>query len=230
MAEVAKVVDGDSLTLTDGRKIRLVGVNTPELNSTDPKQKILAEQAKRAVLLFFATQKTIYTQTDSDRLDRYGRQLSHIYRADGSSLTAHLISQGLGWQILVPPNGLHQACYIANEQYAKKQALGVWRDNSFVYQAEQLSEQQTGFGVVSGVVTKVSKGKKGWWLELGKLAVSVQKEDLPHFSEVDFYSLKNEKIFLKGWIVDRSDSKWVRKNGYAPFMMHWRHPSMRIQP
>ena len=228
--QLAKVVDGDSLTLTDGRKLRLVGVNTPELNSQLPKQKAWAEKAKRAVLSFFAKQKNLYLQADIDRLDRYGRELVHIYRADGQSLSAHLLAQGLGWQIMVPPNAAHQSCYSAIEKQARQKALGVWADDVFVYQADALSPSQTGFALVSGVVSKVRKGKSTWWLQMGKLAIAVRQADFLHFTDINFYSLVNQRILLKGWVIDRSDSKWVRKNAYAPFMMQWRHPSMLLQP
>ena len=44
--EVAKVTDGDTLRLRDGRSVRLIGINSPELAHTDKPAEPLAEQAR----------------------------------------------------------------------------------------------------------------------------------------------------------------------------------------
>lgn len=225
-AELGHVVDGDSLVLNDGRKLRLIGINTPELTAGLGAQKKLARDAKRAVMSFFAGQKAVYLLNDLDNMDRYKRQLTHIYRQDGLSLTAFLLEQGLGWQVVVPPNALHASCYKAIEQQAKINERGVWQESSFFIDAEHMSSRHTGFHLVSGVVSKVSRSKSGWWLEIGKLAVSIKDTDARNFEHMYFPDLLNKKILLKGWVIDRSRQENTRKNGYLPFMMHWRHPFM----
>ncbi len=43
----AEVKDGDTIVLTDGRKVRYLGMDTPELSSTDPRELELARRAKQ---------------------------------------------------------------------------------------------------------------------------------------------------------------------------------------
>ena len=44
---VKRIVDGDTLQLTDGRRLRLIGINTPERGKNGPPSEPLAKQAKQ---------------------------------------------------------------------------------------------------------------------------------------------------------------------------------------
>ena len=77
-AVVGNVVDGDTLTLRDGRKIRFVQIDTPELGGGE-----CYSRAARTALLHLAPLGSAVTLEDDpalDKADRYGRLLRYIRR------------------------------------------------------------------------------------------------------------------------------------------------------
>lgn len=74
-ASVASVVDGDTVTLSDGNKVRLIGVNTPEsTNKTEEYGAEASAYTKKAL-----EGKTVYLQKDVSETDRYGRLLRLVW-------------------------------------------------------------------------------------------------------------------------------------------------------
>ncbi|MGK0441893.1 MAG: endonuclease YncB(thermonuclease family) [Pseudohongiellaceae bacterium] len=227
-ATLAHVIDGDTLKLKNGSNVRLIAVNTPELFNQAPALSLLAKQAKRAVTSFFNGSNEVYLQMGREVIDRYGRRLAHVYRHDGASLSAYLLSQGLAWQVLVPPNDRYASCYANIEKQTRQKKWGVWAVSFLPLVASALEARHAGFTLVKGRVKKVSRSSKGWWIEMGRLAIFIKNEDTANFQTSHFNKLLNQELLIKGWVIDRSDSKSVLKNAYPPFMMYWRHPTMLL--
>ena len=121
-----RVHDGDTLVLEDGRRVRLIGVNSPEVSSRGPGDPF-ADEATRAAQNFLAGSPSVLLLPGAETWDRYGRLLAHVFRpADGASLAAELIARGLAWQIAVPPNLAYLECNRAAEHQARVAARGVW--------------------------------------------------------------------------------------------------------
>lgn len=86
-AQVERVVDGDTavLTIDCGFKIyhklscRLTSINAPELTSTDPATRTLAQASKAALQAQIDGKDVLIKST---KLDNYGRPLVHIYVGD----------------------------------------------------------------------------------------------------------------------------------------------------
>jgi micrococcal nuclease len=72
---VTNVVDGDTLDLEDGSRVRLSGINTPEKGECYYKEA--KEKLKELTL-----NKTVYLHTDYSLLDKYKRKLRYIYVGD----------------------------------------------------------------------------------------------------------------------------------------------------
>jgi micrococcal nuclease len=92
---VADVVDGDTLDLYNGSRIRLAIVNTPEVHGgVEP----CGAEASDFTGAFVAGQTVaIYRPEGAPRSDRYGRLLGEVVRvSDGSSLNVALVQAGLG--------------------------------------------------------------------------------------------------------------------------------------
>ena len=88
---VAAVYDGDTLTLRDGRRIRLVQIDTPELGSGE-----CYSRAARTALLNLAPpggRVVLDVDVALDRVDRYGRLLRYIRRS-GSNVNLELVRRG----------------------------------------------------------------------------------------------------------------------------------------
>ena len=77
--KVRNVYDGDTLTLTDERRVRFLGIDTPELKENQP-----FSQEARDYTKGLCENKTVYLSFDGEREDHYGRILAHVYVKDGS--------------------------------------------------------------------------------------------------------------------------------------------------
>src|SRR3712207_1250685 len=77
-AVVAWVADGDTLTLTDGKRVRLLQVDTPELGSGECYSRAAASELRRLAPAGAAVQ--LATDARLDGVDRYGRLLRYVFR------------------------------------------------------------------------------------------------------------------------------------------------------
>lgn len=229
--QVASVVDGDTLRLSNGDKLRVIGINSPEIDhGSEGDSQPLATAAKLAVNAFLATQHTIYIRNGVESRDRYQRRLAHVYRADGSSLAQVLLSQGLAWHIVVPPNNRFAECYHHQQLEAQRHRLGIW--GLAAYQpksAASLSSEEVGFQRVTGIITQVDRVGHKWWLEMGRLAIAVDDKDLVYFNAFNGRDWLGKSITISGWLIDRSHQTNVKNKAYPPFLMHWRHPLMALE-
>ena len=205
----------------------MLAINAPELATKHRPAEALAEQARQAVEAFFNGTDTIGLRLGRDQRDRYGRLLAHVYRANGDSLSAHLLAQGLAWQVVVPPNDSFWHCLQNQEQIARQQGLGLWDDKLMpVKSAQLLSRQDTGFQRVQGVVRSVSRSKGGWWLQLDNLALRLRDNDLDNFKGKKPAEWLDQSLTVRGWVIDRGRSPAVLKGDFSPLMMELRHPAM----
>ena len=77
LVSVAKVVDGDTLRLVDGRSVRLIGINTPELGRDGRKAEPFAVAAQRRLrALVEASNGRVGLVPGRESKDRYGRTLA----------------------------------------------------------------------------------------------------------------------------------------------------------
>lgn len=170
---VASVVDGDTLRLKAGRKVRLIGIDTPELGREGRPDRPFAREAREALRrLIELSGWRILLQPGIEPRDHYRRILGHVYSPDGDNLIAALLRQGLGYQAVVAPNLNHLQCYQAAELEARKAALGLWRNR--LEDAANLDSEGGGFHLLHGRIERVGRGRRAVWLNLvGGVAVKV---------------------------------------------------------
>ena len=206
-ARVSLVQDGDTLLLADGRRLRLIGINTPELgrDGRAPEDGALAARDRLRQILFASAQR-LDLRFDQERHDRYGRLLAHAFLSDGRNLTEVLLAEGAGAQLVVPPNTWQAACYRAAADAARSARHGVWALPSHRPRpAESLDLRSEGFHVVSGRVTHVSQSASAVWINLaGNFALRIEREDLPQFQGFDLDGLAGSDIEIQGWIYARN--------------------------
>lgn len=224
--QLERVVDGDTLHLEDGQKVRLLGINTPEIGRGKPDQP-LAQRSKQVVEAFFASNPRVGLQAGSQPRDRYGRSLAHVFNSEGHSLAAQLLAEGLGWLVVIAPNTRYADCLGDQRQQARAQSRGVWSVAAYQpLKSTRLRAGDAGFRQVTGKIDKVNKSRSSWWLETGSLAIRIKHQDLPYFEGREPATLLGKTVTVSGWIIDRSDSKSVRERGYKPFMVNLSHPLM----
>lgn len=223
---IATVYDGDTVRLTDGRKVRLIGINTPELGRDGQPDQPLARQAKTALEQLMRGQKNLLIQPGKQRHDRYGRLLAHLYLNDGTSLEAQLLQRGLAFAISIPPNLKLRDCLNQAERSARQQHLGVWSEPYYrPMRAAGLNANSGGFGRFQGQITKTGKLRKGRYLELdGKIFVTFKSPSLQQYPYLSSDNILGRNVEVRGWLIKRKLTKDQSKRGYLPFLLSIVHP------
>jgi len=201
LVALERVIDGDTLRLRDGRRVRLIGVNTPELGRRNRKAQPLAEEAKEFTRRFLAggDLELVY---DRDRRDNHGRVLAHVYNQRGDSLESALLAAGLAFHVVKAPNLALAECLASREQEARRARRGVWANGVWpVLHASAVRPGDGGFVRLTGRVERVDRNRF-LWLELdGPVAVRLDPGwDYGHTDRRDW---QGRKIEVKGWLVDR---------------------------
>jgi endonuclease YncB( thermonuclease family) len=196
---IGYVYDGDTFRAVDGEKVRLIGVNTPELGKDGAPDEPLAAEA-RAQLLNLSGQG-FRLQFDAERRDRYGRVLAHVFLPDGRNAAAILLQQGLATTLHIPPNLGNGDCYRRVEQTARAARRGVWALPAYqpVHSAA-VGSKENRFRLVSGRVKAVRPSRKSVWLELdGRLSVRIPRADLAYFLPPP-ETLLGRQVLARGWV------------------------------
>jgi micrococcal nuclease len=222
---LAAVVDGDTLALADGRRVRLIGVNAPETKGAGGVPEPGADAAARFVREFLGAER-IGLVEGAARTDRYGRTLAHVYRADGASLEAALLSAGLARQVTVPPDLGQLDCLQRAEREARATGRGQWGSGAFApREVSGLAPGESGFRLLRGRVTAVARGGSSWWVEIDeRVALRIARADQRRFSLDELRSRKGRVLEVRGWLVWR-DSARMRARGHPPWLMQLRHPA-----
>jgi micrococcal nuclease len=124
-AVVAHVGDGDTLTLDNGQKVRLLGIDAPELEKEGKPADFLAHKAKKH-LTELVQGKRVRLEYDKLRYDRFGRTLAYLFLPDGTNLSVEMVGQGLAHVYTVPPNMRFREELLSAQRQAIKARRGVW--------------------------------------------------------------------------------------------------------
>jgi endonuclease YncB( thermonuclease family) len=220
---VKSVHDGDTVRLMDGRKIRLIGINAPELaRNKQPEQALATDSRDRLKQLLSQANNRVKLVYGKQRLDRYQRTLAHLFLPDGKNLQADLLQRGLATANTYPPNVAFTDCYVEVEQLARCQNAGIWSLNEYkILNSSQLSPEANGYHLLSGLVERVSESDKGFWIFLTDgIMLGVRKPDLKYFEIEQLRKLNQQKITVRGWLHPK---KKITRG--VKYYMRVRHPS-----
>jgi endonuclease YncB( thermonuclease family) len=201
----AQVFDGDTLALTDGRKVRLLGIDTPEIGRDDRPSEPFAEDAKALLDGLAGPGADLRLRLDVERFDRFGRTLAHVFRDDGGNVQARLLEAGFATTLVVPPNQWSADCYAGLETEARRQHLGIWALPRYQpVPAEDLPASARGFRLITGRVQRVGESRGNLWLNLARhVAIRIPKDDLVYFGDLDPRRLMGRRLEVRGWIQER---------------------------
>ncbi len=93
LVTVIKVIDGDTIELTDGRTIRLLGIDAPEAGFFGKVAELWSSESTQW-LRSQIDGKQIRLRIDSEERDRYQRTLAWVYTRDGEFINERLLSEG----------------------------------------------------------------------------------------------------------------------------------------
>jgi micrococcal nuclease len=122
---VARVLDGDTLTLRDGRRVRLVQIDAPELGSGE----CYSRAARSALLERAPTGSRVALESDPalDRVDRYGRLLRYVRRGE-THVNLELVQAGAAAPYFYRGDrGRHAAQLMRAAQSARAARRGLWK-------------------------------------------------------------------------------------------------------
>lgn len=125
-ALVVQVGDGDTVTLEGGQKVRLLGIDAPELEREGQPADFLAHKAKAELAKLIQGQR-VRLEYDQLRYDRYGRLLAYLFMPDGALVNAGLVRRGLARVYIFPPNTRYQDALLAAQREAIEARRGLWQ-------------------------------------------------------------------------------------------------------
>lgn len=125
-AQVARAIDGDTIELTDGERLRYIGIDTPEeVNAYKSVQCFAREAHERNKELVEGKKITFYN--DISDHDVYGRLLGFVYLPDGTFVNKLLVTQGYAFAYPYKPDISKAQEFLNAETAAKKNNLGLWK-------------------------------------------------------------------------------------------------------
>ncbi len=126
------VNDGDTIKLADGRRIRLIGINTPEIEHKNLDGKIIKAEPfgdlakNRTTILTYG--KKVYLELDKEQHDRYGRVLAYVFLTDGTLINKKLIEEGLAYCLPDKTNSRYEQKLLKAQKNAMLSGIGLWHN------------------------------------------------------------------------------------------------------
>jgi micrococcal nuclease len=120
---VVRIVDGDTFQLASGGKVRLVGVNTPEIHGkVQPYGQEAADFTKSRLL-----GKNVRLYADVSDTDRYGRFLRFVFlEGDDRMFNETLVAEGYAQTMTIPPDVTYAKRFTAAQRAARERGAGLW--------------------------------------------------------------------------------------------------------
>lgn len=123
---IERVVDGDTVVIAGGKKVRLIGVDAPESVKPQEKPECFGIESSR-YLKELVEGKEVTLQRDVSDRDRYGRLLRYVYK-EGSLLNELLIKEGYARAKSYPPDSAQKQQLESAEEEARKAMRGLWKE------------------------------------------------------------------------------------------------------
>jgi endonuclease YncB( thermonuclease family) len=205
-AHVTEVIDGRSFRISDGREIKLAGIE-PIASERDK-----AEPA--AALSAIIAGKDVTLRGADDAPDRYGRQTAFVFLADGDTpVQSLLLERGAA---LVSSEIADKECataLLAAEGAGKAAKKGIWASTAVTKNAESADDILAGIGrflLVEGRVLSVRQAGATTYLNFGRrwtrdFAATISRRNMPAVEAAGFAvkSLENRRIRVRGWVEAR---------------------------
>jgi micrococcal nuclease len=123
-ARLTKHTDGDTFYLSGIGKVRLIGIDTPEVFG---EQECFGRQASSFVERTVPVGARVRYRLGVEERDRYGRALAYVWLDDGRFLNRMLVARGFAQPLTVPPNVEYEDIFVRAARRAREAGRGLWR-------------------------------------------------------------------------------------------------------
>jgi micrococcal nuclease len=135
---VTRVVDGDTLVLENKERVRLIGIDTPEIHESNKLNRDAQRSGQDIATIKQLGQrayeftknlvegKRVRLEFDVEKFDKYKRILAYVYLLDGTFLNAAIVEQGYASLMTYPPNVKYADLFSKLYQDARKNQRGLW--------------------------------------------------------------------------------------------------------
>lgn len=210
---VARVIDGETLALDNGRQLRLIGALVPRASDVGAAAGSWPpENATRAALAALVEGRSVRLWHDTRRSDRYSQVLAHVM-VGSTWLQGTLVARGLARAYGRPGTDACAEALVRLERRARQDGLGLWGNAAYGVRAASRGDWQRAlhtFQIVSATVRRVSRGSGDVYLTLGAwgrrayplaAVVVAKRSDLT--GGVAPRRLVGRRVLVRGWIEQR---------------------------
>jgi micrococcal nuclease len=128
------VIDGDTIVLGDGRHIRYIGINAPEIahdkHFTGSGRRVRKAEpfgdAAKKYNQYLVGSKKVRLEFDKERHDRYGRWLAYVFLSNGTFVNKAMIEKGYAYVLPRQPNVEYEQVLLQSQRGAMSKKIGLW--------------------------------------------------------------------------------------------------------
>jgi len=121
------VNDGDTIVLADGKRVRYIGINTPEIDHDKQRAQPFGYTARTFNKQMVLNRK-VFLEFDLERHDRYGRLLAYIFLPEEMFLNEQMLQKGYAFFLFRKPNLKYNQRLMKAQQEAMKAQKGLWNN------------------------------------------------------------------------------------------------------
>jgi micrococcal nuclease len=137
---VSRAIDGDTIKLSNGDHVRLIGIDTPESRHNSKLERDSKRSRKDVDSIIkmgkeasnftreLVQGKKVRLEFDIEKRDRYGRLLAYVYLEDGTFVNARIIAEGYAQVMTIAPNVKFAETFLKLEREARRKGNGLWKD------------------------------------------------------------------------------------------------------
>lgn len=216
---IVEVVDGDTVILSSGKQVRMVGTQAPKLalSRKDFVDWPLADLAKTE-LENIALGKKVELQYGGLKIDRHHRILAHLFITDEDGqkiwLQEYMLKQGLARTYSFKDNRSCIAELLAAETAARADGTNIWSDHYYdiihANNLQKLNQKHGTYQLIEGKLNKFEYRYGQLYFNFGDnyrtdFTINVGKSHRMAFaqSKIDFASLVGKTIRVRGWLEQR---------------------------
>ena len=212
---VKTVYDGDTVMLEDGRKIRFLGINTPEVQHRDKQADAGGDEAKRWLIDKLKNTK-VRLEVGAEKTDKYGRTLAHLFTEKKEHINLQLVATGLAAVSIYPSELYYVNELVKAQEQAEQAKLGIWGKPEYapIPIASLTEAGHPGWTRLVGKVVNIRSTRKSVYLEFSNaFEARIESQWTELFPDVNGYLGKT--IEVRGWLN--------KNKGHLSMLI--RHPS-----